>query len=72
MELELLLNQIKSVNSYRVLVLPFSLMVIDFLTGVFNAWATGHLKSYRMREDLIKNLQRLVLLWFHLYLHGFL
>jgi toxin secretion/phage lysis holin len=54
MELELLLNQIKSVNSYRVLILPFSLMVIDFLTGVFNAWATGHLKSYRMREGLNK------------------
>lgn len=54
MELELLLNQIKTVNSYRVLILPFSLMVIDFLTGVFNAWATGHLKSYRMREGLNK------------------
>lgn len=54
MELEILLNQIKSVNSYRVLILPFSLMVIDFLTGVFNAWATGHLKSYRMREGLNK------------------
>ncbi len=54
MELELLLNQIKSVNSYRVLILPFSLMGIDFLTGVFNAWATGHLKSYRMREGLNK------------------
>lgn len=54
MELELLLNQIKTVDSYRVLILPFSLMVIDFLTGVFNAWATGHLKSYRMREGLNK------------------
>jgi toxin secretion/phage lysis holin len=54
MEMELLLNQIKTVDSYRVLILPFSLMVIDFLTGVFNAWATGHLKSYRMREGLNK------------------
>ena len=31
---------------------PVALMCIDILTGVVNAWKTGHLKSYRMREGL--------------------
>lgn len=29
-------------------------MIIDFLTGIIHAWATGHLKSYKMREGLMK------------------
>lgn len=33
---------------------PVSLMAIDFLTGIIHAWATGHLKSYKMREGLQK------------------
>lgn len=39
-------------NAYWVLLLPCALMAIDVLTGVTHAWATGHLKSYRMREGL--------------------
>lgn len=35
-----------------VLIIPSVLMVVDFLTGLFNAWATGHLKSFKMREGL--------------------
>lgn len=51
---EELLNKVQSADSYRVLLLPFALMVIDFCTGIFHAWATGHLKSYKMREGLNK------------------
>lgn len=29
-------------------------MIIDFLTGIIHAWAIGHLKSYKMREGLMK------------------
>ena len=53
-EINSLLLQLKKVDSYRLLILPFVLMVIDFVTGIFNAWATGHLKSYKMREGLNK------------------
>lgn len=34
--------------------IPVALMAIDFLTGIIHAWATGHLKSYKMREGLQK------------------
>lgn len=53
-EINSLLLQLKEVDSYRLLILPFVLMIIDFVTGIFNAWATGHLKSYKMREGLNK------------------
>lgn len=53
-EISTILLQVKNLSTYKGLVLPFSLMVIDFMTGIFNAWATGHLKSYRMREGLNK------------------
>jgi toxin secretion/phage lysis holin len=42
------------VEDYRPVALPFTLMVIDFLTGIVNAWATGHIKSYKMRTGLNK------------------
>lgn len=35
-----------------VLWVPIFLMGCDVLAGVIHAWATGHLKSYRMREGL--------------------
>lgn len=49
-----LYQKILSAENYRVLILPFVLMVLDFATGIFNAWATGHLKSYKMRDGLNK------------------
>lgn len=54
MELEDIYRRILSAENYRVLIVPFALMVIDFCTGLFHAWATGHLKSYKMREGLNK------------------
>lgn len=35
-----------------IMLIPACLMGFDILTGVVHAWATGHLKSYRMREGL--------------------
>lgn len=52
MELEMLYEKIQNASDYRALTIPFTLMVLDILTGVFHAWSTGHLKSYRMREGL--------------------
>ena len=54
MELEMLYEKIQNASDYRALTVPFALMALDILTGVFHAWSTGHLKSYRMREGLNK------------------
>lgn len=53
---------IKFANDYWVLLLPCSLMAIDFLTGFVNAWLTGHIKSYVMREGLAKKCGEVALL----------
>lgn len=54
MEIEQLLNQLLSTENYKILIVPFILMIIDFMTGITHAWATGHLKSYKMRDGLNK------------------
>ena len=54
MDLNEVYERILSAENYRVLIVPFILMVIDFATGIFNAWATGHLKYYKMRDGLYK------------------
>ena len=51
MELKHLL-QLQFTKDWWVLLLPVILMALDILSGVTHAWATGHLKSYRMREGL--------------------
>jgi toxin secretion/phage lysis holin len=52
MDINELYNSMITAEHFRVLLVPFMLMVLDFLTGVSHAWATGHLKSYKMREGL--------------------
>lgn len=51
-----------SAEDYKLLLLPFILMVLDFLTGITHAWATGHLKSYKMREGLNKKVGEICIL----------
>ena len=51
-----------SAEDYKLLLLPFILMVLDFLTGITHAWATGHLKSYKMRDGLNKNVGAICIL----------
>ena len=42
--------------------IPVALMAIDFLTGIIHAWGTGHLKSYKMREGLMKKFAEISIL----------
>lgn len=53
---------LKFTNDYWVLLLPCSLMAVDFLTGFLNAWLTGHIKSYVMRSGLAKKCGEVALL----------
>lgn len=63
---ENILNDLREVmasaEDYKLLLLPFILMVLDFLTGITHAWATGHLKSYKMREGLNKKVGEICIL----------
>ena len=47
-----ILSKIQFRNEFWIVIVPSILMVLDILTGVIHAWATGHLKSYKMREGL--------------------
>lgn len=62
MDLNEVYERILSAENYRVLIVPFILMVIDFATGIFNAWATGHLKSYKMRDGLNKKFAEIAMI----------
>lgn len=62
MDVKLLFESLKESNDYKIFVIPFALMTIDFFTGLFHAWATGHLKSYKMREGLNKKVGEISIL----------
>lgn len=62
MDISEMLQMFQSTNNYRVLIVPFVLMVFDFITGISHAWATGHLKSYRMREGLNKKVGEITMI----------
>lgn len=47
---------------YWIFLVPMFLMLIDFATGIIHAWATGHLKSFKMREGLSKKAGELAIL----------
>lgn len=49
-------------ENYWVFIIPVILMLIDFATGIINAWATNHLKSFKMREGLSKKAGELAIL----------
>lgn len=57
-----MLQLFQSTNNYRVLIVPFALIVFDYITGISHAWATGHLKSYRMREGLNKKVGEITMI----------
>lgn len=52
MEFNEVVKQMKFTSAHWVLLLPVILMAFDVATGLINAWATGHLKSFKMREGL--------------------
>lgn len=56
------LANIRFASDWWVLLLPCSLMAVDFLTGFIGAWLTGHLKSFKMREGLAKKAAEIALL----------
>lgn len=71
MELKDLISNMSFRDKNWVLIIPAVLMVIDFLTGLYQAWSSGHLKSYKMREGLNHKVGELsVLLIGELFTYG--
>jgi toxin secretion/phage lysis holin len=62
MNADYILSNISFAGEEWKFVVPFALMVIDFLTGVIHAWASGHLKSFKMREGLQKKFAEICIL----------
>lgn len=49
-------------NAVWVLLIPMTLMGIDVITGYLNAWIKGEIKSYRMRQGLVKKVGEISIL----------
>ena len=49
-------------ENYWIFIIPLALMLVDFATGIINAWAKNHLKSFKMREGLSKKAGELAIL----------
>lgn len=62
MDAEYILSNVKFTDQEWKFAVPAALMAIDFLTGIIHAWATGHLKSYKMREGLQKKFAEISIL----------
>lgn len=56
------LQEFHFTNELWVLILPLSLMVIDFLTGSINAWANNNFQSKKMRSGLNKKVGEIAII----------
>lgn len=56
-------NDVSFQDGGWIMLIPVTLMGVDVLTGVIHAWATGHLKSYKMREGLGRKFGEIMILF---------
>ena len=62
MDIVTFLNNFKFRNELWILILPVSLMAIDFITGLLYAWSTNTFKSKKMRSGLTKKVGEIAIL----------
>ena len=62
MDFQTILRDFHFVNGLWVLLIPASLMAIDFLTGFLNAWAHREIQSAKMRTGLAKKVVEIAIL----------
>lgn len=55
-----ILEELKFTKEFWVIVLPCILMVLDIITGYYNAWKSKKVSSKKMRDGLGKKLAELV------------
>ncbi len=58
--MEEIINNLQFTQNYWVILLPCILMVIDIITGYYNAWKNNEVSSSKMRDGLGKKLAELV------------
>lgn len=62
MDIMVFLSNFHFTNEIWVLIIPVSLMAIDFLTGLMYAWSTNTFKSKKMRSGLTKKVGEIAIL----------
>ena len=62
MDIVTFLNNFRVRNELWILILPVSLMAIDFITGLLYAWSTNTFKSKKMRSGLTKKVGEIAIL----------
>ena len=62
MDIVTFLNNFQFRNELWILILPVSLMAIDFITGLLYAWSTNTFKSKKMRSGLTKKVGEIAIL----------
>ena len=62
MDIFVFLSNFKFTNELWILILPVSLMGIDFFTGLLYAWSTSTFKSKKMRSGLTKKVGEIAIL----------
>lgn len=62
MDIIVFLSNFKFTNELWILILPVSMMGIDFLTGQLYAWSTSTFKSKKMRSGLTKKVGEIAIL----------
>lgn len=58
--MEEMLKSLKFSHDYWELILPLVLMIIDIVTGYYNAWKKKEISSSKMRDGLGKKLAEMV------------
>lgn len=53
------LENLQFTHNYWVIILPCVLMVLDIITGYYNAWKNNNVKSSKMRDGLGKKMAEL-------------
>lgn len=62
MDIVTFLNNFQFRNEFWILILPVSMMAIDFITGLLYAWSTETFKSKKMRSGLTKKVGEIAIL----------
>lgn len=57
-----IIDNFEFTNRGWAIILPLALMLIDYLTGLLNAWSKGQVKSSKMRQGLIKKVGEIFVL----------
>lgn len=61
-KLKEIVESVHFVNELWVFIIPCVLMAVDVATGTLNAWKNNDLKSYKMREGLVKKCGEIIIL----------